>query len=158
MTAGWAGALASRRATVRLARAVADVLAPGDLVFLSGGLGAGKTFLARAILRGLGVGAGTAVPSPTFTLVQEYETPRGVVLHVDLYRLLDAPGGVAMEVQRLGLHERRGEGAIALVEWADGARAALGDAPDLEIALTVTGEHARDLRVTGRRAERIART
>jgi tRNA threonylcarbamoyladenosine biosynthesis protein TsaE len=142
---------------VHLARAIAAVLVPGDLLLLSGGLGAGKTFLARAILRGLGVDARTAVPSPTFTLVQEYaaaRAPAGVV-HADLYRLLDAPGDLTSEVLRLGLRERRGEGAIVLVEWADPAISALGGAAELTVQLDVAGEHARRATLAGPRAPAV---
>jgi tRNA threonylcarbamoyladenosine biosynthesis protein TsaE len=146
--------LPSRRATVRLARAVAAVLAPGDLVVLSGGLGAGKTFFARALVRALGVDARTPVPSPTFTLAQEYETDRAAIVHADLYRLLDRPDLVE-EVSRLGLRERRGEGAIVVVEWAEGAIAALGGAPELAVALTVTSDHARVARLEGLRAAAV---
>jgi tRNA threonylcarbamoyladenosine biosynthesis protein TsaE len=124
----------------------------GDLVLLSGDLGAGKTFLARAVLRALGVPAETAVASPTFTIVQEYETSRGPLLHVDLYRLRD--GDMETELSRLGLRERRGEGAIVLVEWADGHEALLGVAA-LEVALALDGD-ARCATVTGPRAREIA--
>ena len=144
--------LASRRDTVRLARALAARLEPGDLVLLSGDLGAGKTFLARAVARALGVGEKTAIASPTFTLVQEYDTPRGVVLHVDLYRLLDSPSGLDAEVARLGLRERRAEGAIVLVEWGEDARAALGDDPAFAVHLTTRGPTSRAVAVTGARA------
>ena len=120
--------LASRRDTTRLGARIAQTLAPGDLVLLAGDLGAGKTFLARAIARALGVPSETAIASPTFTLVQEYETPRGVLLHCDLYRLRDEadPARTAVEIRRLGIAERRSEGAIVLVEWGEGHERELG--------------------------------
>ncbi|HEY8073966.1 MAG TPA: tRNA (adenosine(37)-N6)-threonylcarbamoyltransferase complex ATPase subunit type 1 TsaE, partial [Labilithrix sp.] len=118
--------------------AIAERLRPGDLVLLCGDLGAGKTFLARAIARKLGVRRDVAVASPTFTLVQEYETPRGTLLHADLYRLRDA-ADAAREVRRLGLAERRDEGAIVLVEWGEGLEAELGGAPSLVVTLAVVG-------------------
>jgi tRNA threonylcarbamoyladenosine biosynthesis protein TsaE len=141
--------LASRRDTVRLGRRIAQLLAPGDLVILQGDLGAGKTFLVRAIARSLGVDS-RQVASPTFTLVHEYETSRATLLHVDLYRLLDA--GPA-EVERLGLRERRGEGAIVLVEWGAQAVAAIGGDPTVSIELTIAGQNQRTARIAGSRAD-----
>ena len=116
--------LATRRDTIRLGTRIATALAPGDLVVLSGDLGAGKTFLARALARALGVPTEQAIASPTFTLVQEYEVARGTLLHADLYRLRGPKE--RDEVRRLGLAERRSEGAILLVEWADGLEEDLG--------------------------------
>jgi tRNA threonylcarbamoyladenosine biosynthesis protein TsaE len=117
--------LKTRRETQRLGRAIGATLRAGDLVILSGDLGAGKTFLTRAIARGLGVPESVRVTSPTFTLVQEYETPRGTLLHADLHRLLGKE--LRAEVERLGLRERRGEGCIVIVEWGEGAVDWLGE-------------------------------
>lgn len=146
--------LRSRLDTRRLGAAIAAVLEPGDLALLSGPLGAGKTFLAAAIARALG--AQTAVTSPTFTLVHEHDTPRGLLLHADLYRLLDAEpraqGTLAAEVARLGLRERRAEGAIVLVEWGDDAVETLGGSPSLAVRLDVTGLRGRFAALSGARA------
>ena len=122
-------ALPTRRATVRLARAVAAALGPGDLLILGGDRGAGKTFFSRALCRALGLSPRTRVTSPTFTLVHEHET-RLPVAHADLYRLRDPD-----ELGELGLRERRGEGAVVVVEWGAPYEAALGgDAIVLDLA------------------------
>jgi tRNA threonylcarbamoyladenosine biosynthesis protein TsaE len=104
--------LETRRATVQLARSLARVLTPGDLVLLSGALGAGKTFFARALCRALGVPHEVPIQSPTFALVHEHGG-RFPILHADLYRL-----GEADEVFELGLRERRVD-AVLLVEWGE---------------------------------------
>lgn len=101
-------------ATAALGAELAADLAPGDLVLLEGDLGAGKTALARAIIRSLAGDPLLDVPSPTFALVQPYDTPRGLVLHADLYRL-----GDPREVEELGLLDN--PEAIVLVEWAERA-------------------------------------
>ena len=143
--------LATRRDTTRLAKRIADVLEPGDLVLLSGDLGAGKTFLARAIARARGVPVEIAIASPTFTLVQEYETPRGTLLHVDLYRLREEgdPEKTAKEVRRLGLDERRADGAVLLVEWGKGLEQELGGPAALSVTMTIEGD-GRRARLSGR--------
>ena len=99
-------------ATSRFGAELAATLAPGDLIVLEGDLGAGKTALARAIIRTLAGDPTLEVPSPTFALVQPYETARGPVLHADLYRL-----GDPREVDELGLLDN--PDAIVLVEWAE---------------------------------------
>ena len=102
-------------ATDRLGRELAARLGAGDVILLEGSVGAGKTHLARAIIQaGLARhGLAEEVPSPTFTLVQTYDTGSDVIVHADLYRL-SSPG----EVGELGLADAFGT-AITLVEWPD---------------------------------------
>lgn len=105
--------LDDQAATMALGKQLADVLLPGDKIALTGTLGAGKTTLARGILRGLGFA--DEVPSPTFAIVQQYDPPevRFPVAHVDLYRI-EEPG----EIKELGLDDILTDGAI-IAEWPD---------------------------------------
>lgn len=102
-------------ATARFGAVLATSLKPGDVVSLEGDLGAGKTAMARAILRALADDPALEVPSPTFATIQPYDTPVGPVLHADLYRLADAS-----EADELGLLDD--PEAIVLVEWAERAQ------------------------------------
>jgi tRNA threonylcarbamoyl adenosine modification protein YjeE len=119
-------------ATRRLAARLAAVLRPGDLVGLEGDLGAGKSELARAVVRAL-AGAEIEVPSPSFTLVQHYDLPAFPLVHADLYRLSDAD-----EVRELGLDEALETGAV-LVEWPERAGDLL-PADRLTVRLAVAGD------------------
>lgn len=101
-------------ATAALGSRLAAELKPGDLVLLTGGLGAGKTALARALIRTLAGDPGLDVPSPSFALVQPYEANGLPLLHADLYRLREA-----REMDELGLFDRAD--AIVLVEWPERA-------------------------------------
>jgi tRNA threonylcarbamoyladenosine biosynthesis protein TsaE len=145
-------ALASRRATTRLAARIARELAPGDLVVLSGPLGAGKTFLVRAICRSLGLPPRVRVTSPTFALIHEYEA-RLPIVHVDLYRLTRPS-----ELRELGLTALRDEARLLLVEWGEPYLEELGgDALVVELAVGAgTPRHAR-LKATGPRSGEILR-
>jgi tRNA threonylcarbamoyladenosine biosynthesis protein TsaE len=99
-------------ATDACARSLQPHLRPGDVIALSGDLGAGKTAFARALIQGF-LGPEAAVPSPTFTLVQTYETDVGPLWHCDLYRLEDPE-----EIFELGLEEAF-QSAITLIEWPE---------------------------------------
>ncbi len=120
--------LADEAATARFGEDLALALKPGDAVLLEGDLGAGKTTLARAVLRALAGDADLDVPSPTFTLVQSYPG-RIPALHVDLYRI-----GAEAEVEELGLDEAL-LGGIILVEWPERAPSSL-PADAIRIRLT----------------------
>lgn len=141
----------------RFMRDVAIGLEPGDLVTLSGDLGAGKTTFARALIRHLAGDESIEVPSPTFTLIQTYELERFPVVHADLYRVAGSS-----ELAELGFDDLP-EDALVLLEWPDRAAGFL-PADRLDIAFTMSparGETFRNVRVTGygafaARAERMA--
>ncbi|MEN9577647.1 MAG: hypothetical protein RJA70_656 [Pseudomonadota bacterium] len=123
-------ALPTRRATLLLARRLATILQVGDLVLLSGNLGAGKTFFVRGLARSLDLDPRERVTSPTFTLVHELPTSTPI-RHADLYRL-QSP----RDLRELGLLEARDEAAL-LVEWGRPFLDALGgDALCIDIALS----------------------
>jgi tRNA threonylcarbamoyl adenosine modification protein YjeE len=124
-------------ATRALGRRLARILRKGDLVALEGDLGAGKSELARAVIRAR-AGAAIEVPSPTFTLVQAYDLPGLRITHADLYRL-----AAADEVPELGLDEAVSLGAL-LVEWPERAGGLLpGERLTIRLFLPDPGEPGR---------------
>jgi len=132
--------LEDEAATQALGQRLAVKARPGDVLLLSGPLGAGKTSLARAFIRACAGDPGLEIPSPTFTLLQSYETPKGVISHYDLWRL-DGPRGI----EELGWDEALA--GIVLVEWPDRLGAlAPPEALRLEISL---GPAGREIRLTG---------
>ena len=149
-------ALANEQATERLVTDIAAALEPGDLVTLSGDLGAGKTTFARAMIRYLADNPDIAVPSPTFTLIQTYELARFPIVHADLYRL-EGPG----ELAELGFDDLPKD-AVVLLEWPDRVAGFL-PSDRLDVAFTLapqSGPEARKARITAygafaARAERI---
>lgn len=139
--------LPTRRSTQQLARALARALQPGDAVILNGALGAGKTFLVRALCRALGLPPSVRVVSPTFTLVRELPTTPPIA-HADLYRLTGPD-----DARDLGLLELRQRGMVLLVEWGERYAEALGpDRLTLEISL---GPRRASLHAAGARSEAL---
>ncbi len=138
-------ALANEAATAHLMADLALLLRPGDVITLSGDLGAGKTSAARALIRYLAGDDEFEVPSPTFTLAQTYDLPPYPVLHADLYRINDPS-----ELEEIGLSPLP-EGTLAVIEWPERAREAMP--PDhIEIALShrpSLGSSARAAEITG---------
>ena len=116
-------------ATLAYAEVVRPLLRPGVLVFLRGELGAGKTTLVRGILRQFGYTG--SVKSPTYTLVEPYETAFGPVYHFDFYCIADS-----QELEFIGIDELIDSDAIKFVEWAERVADRLPP-PDIEISLEV---------------------
>src|SRR6202165_3037236 len=137
--------LADEAAMAGLMTDIAGALEPGDLITLSGDLGAGKTTFARALFLDLAADDAVEVPSPTFTFIQTYELPRFPLVHADLYRL----SGTA-ELAELGFDDLP-DGAVVLLEWPDRAAGFLP--PDrMDIALTLAPKlklEFRHARITG---------
>lgn len=140
--------LPSLRATRDLGCRLAALLRPGDVIALRGVLGAGKTELARALIRAR-AGAEIEVPSPSYTLVQDYRFADLVIRHIDLYRIEDAA-----ELLELGLDAPDADEAW-LIEWPERAEALLpperlevelrqGDAPEARVARLVAGRRWSD--------------
>ena len=148
-------ALANEAATAGLMADLALLIGAGDVITLSGDLGAGKTAAARALIRYLAGDPGIEVPSPTFTLAQSYDLPSFPLIHADLYRINDAS-----ELEEIGLSPLP-EGVVALIEWPERAPSALP--PDrIEIALShrpALGSTARAAEITGhgKAAAQVAR-
>ncbi|WP_309092696.1 tRNA (adenosine(37)-N6)-threonylcarbamoyltransferase complex ATPase subunit type 1 TsaE [Phenylobacterium sp.] len=134
--------LKDEAATSRLGAAIAAELKGGEAICLTGPLGAGKSTLARALVRAL-TSPDEDVPSPTFTLVQFYEGPRLKVAHFDLYRLSNPD-----EAYEIGLDEALDEGA-AVIEWPQRLEGRLpADRLDVEIALSDDDADGRRVRLT----------
>ena len=133
--------LPSLAATEALAATVAAMARAGDVILLAGPLGAGKSTFARAFLRAASDDPALEVPSPTFTLVQSYDTPIGTVNHFDLWRL-DGPGGIA----EFGWQEA--QDGITLVEWPD-RLGPLCPEDALSLTLHINGDETRRALLSG---------
>ena len=138
-------ALANETATAQLMADLALLIGPGDVITLSGDLGAGKTAAARAMIRYLAGDDTVEVPSPTFTLAQTYDLPPFPLVHADLYRVNDP-----IELEEIGLSPWP-DGTTALIEWPERAASAL-PADRIDIALShrpALGSSARAAEITG---------
>ncbi len=132
----------SEEETIALGEEIARGLKPPAVVLLIGELGAGKTTIAKGLVRGLGAAAPEDVSSPTYTLIHEYgERPK--VYHIDLYRLERAS-----EVLALGIDDLLDGDAIVLVEWGE-RFPALWPPDRIEIRLSLLDEQEREVTVTG---------
>lgn len=105
---------ASEDETFALGRRIASALTAPRVLLLFGELGAGKTAFTRGFASGLGMADLSQVHSPSFTLVNQYETPAGTLYHIDLYRL-----ETSRDLYSIGLEELLWEGTWAVVEWAE---------------------------------------
>jgi tRNA threonylcarbamoyl adenosine modification protein YjeE len=148
-------ALSNETATANLLADLVLLIGPGDVITLSGDLGAGKTAAARAMIRYLAGDDALEVPSPTFTLAQVYDLPPFPLLHADLYRINDAA-----ELEEIGLSPLP-EGTVALIEWPVRAPSALPE-DRIDIALShrpALGSTARAAEITGygKAAAQVAR-
>jgi tRNA threonylcarbamoyladenosine biosynthesis protein TsaE len=126
--------------TIALGERLAREFAPGTVVLLIGNLGAGKTTLAKGIVKGLGAAPVEDVSSPTFTLIHEYGTP-ALVYHIDLYRLDDAAA-----VATLGLDELFETQAVVLIEWGERFPQLMPERR-VEVTLRATEGDEREIRV-----------
>lgn len=136
--------------TSDVGRKIGEKLEPGDILALWGELGAGKTFLARSIARGLGVPPSIPITSPTFAFINEYEG-RLHVYHIDLYRLTDPD-----ELETLPWREALFGTGVALIEWPERLGQRLPEAR-WDIRLTVTGDESRLMNISAHGRENTER-
>lgn len=141
--------LQDEAATVAAGQRLGTVCKPGTVVHLEGDLGAGKTTFCRGFLRAYGYSG--AVKSPTYTLVEPYELPCGLIYHFDLYRL-----GHAEELEYMGIRDYFSEDGICLVEWPERGAGVL-PLPDLRVRISAHGKgRCLDVAAHTQRGEKLA--
>lgn len=133
--------------TLEIGKRLGKYLQPGDIVLLYGDLGVGKTTLTQGICRGLDIKEDTYIPSPTFTLINNY-CGKYPVFHVDLYRL-----DSLLEIEKIGLEECLFTNGVCIIEWAEKLSPKPNQPPSLgiyqriEIHITIEKENRRNFRV-----------
>jgi tRNA threonylcarbamoyl adenosine modification protein YjeE len=125
-----------------VAAEIAPKLSGGSIMALEGDLGAGKTALTRAIIRHLTGNPELDVPSPTFTLVQTYDTPKGELWHFDLYRLKHPE-----EIFEIGWEDALSSGGIIIIEWPERIATLLSTFV-IRVAITIEADKSRSIKVT----------
>ena len=138
----------SDKETICLGNKLGALLSEGDVVALVGDLGSGKTWFSKGLALGLGVGADTVIPSPSFALVNEYEG-RYTFYHMDLYRLEDLS-----EVLYAGLEEYLYSGGVAVMEWADRWPEILPNC-NIKVEFVIVDEHSREITMSGQHLRAI---
>jgi len=133
----------SAEETIAFGRTLAELLTPPKLVLLRGDLGAGKTTLVKGIAAAFDAASEEDVTSPTFTLIHEYQGPRAILYHIDLYRI-DTP----RELDTLALDDLRSENSLLLIEWGEKFPRLVRDR-DVEISLERQGESERRITISG---------
>ncbi len=134
----------SDQATLRIGHRLGALLAPGDVLGVTGALGSGKTWFAKGVGRGLGIPERTVITSPSFSLVNAYETEGRIAFyHMDLYRL----SGLE-EVLSAGLEEYLHSEGVVLVEWADRCPDILPPRA-LSVAIAIEGAERRRIALSG---------
>jgi len=132
----------SDQETIKLGKRLGELLKEGDVVALVGELGSGKTWFAKGLALGLGVGSNTVITSPSFALVNEYEG-KSTFYHMDLYRLQDLS-----ELHSAGLDEYLQTEAVVIMEWADRWPEMLPD-HRIKVALTIIDDSSRKIVLSG---------
>lgn len=132
--------------TLVFAEQLSSSLRPGDVLAISGELGAGKSVLARAVMRALGV-TDKALPSPTYTIIQEYQGRGCRLAHMDWYRLADVD-----ELEAIGVREYMQPPWICLIEWPERGEELLGgSAIHIRLSCVDGDSDARDIEISGDR-------
>lgn len=128
--------------TENLGRKLGEVVIPGDIVLLEGDLGAGKSVFSRGVLYGMGLSESFAVRSPTFTIVNEYETTKCPARHIDLYRTDGAD-----DIENIGVLDPDFNG-VSIIEWAGKLDGMVQD-DGILVTITSKDDDVRELAITG---------